>query len=377
MGQAFAAAAALVLAASCGSRTGLFVDGSGGLDATLDPSDAGASRDAPTDTREEAAVPCVPGRFDLDRGFAQLVFVIDRSGSMDFALGSDANPLPGTPSRWQALRAALVTALTPFDQEIAFGAKFFPEPFIINSGIEGCTVDLGVAVPPKLSNVQAVLAAYDQNRPRGGTPTAEAMKAAAELVKAQRGVARTLVVATDGAPNCNDNLDPRTCVCTSQPDACNGPIDPSVCLDDKAAIAAVQEIADVDRIPVYVLGIGGSANVAFTRTLDGMAVAGGRARATTPRYYPAQSPDELATALASIRDSIARCTFLTPSAPTDPDQIQVVVGGAPVLRDPTRTNGWDWVDQSYGQLAFFGTACDAVSQPGGGPGVQGVVTCGP
>ncbi len=373
-GQALGAAAALVVAASCGSRTGLFAGDETEGDASTSGFEASIP-DAPTDGKEEAAVPCVPGRFDLDRGFAQLVFVIDRSGSMDFALGADAEPAPGEPTRWQALRAALVAALAPFDDEIAFGAKLFPEPVFATIARDGCYVDTGVAVAPKLGNLAALLAAYDASSPRGGTPTAEAVRAAADLVKQRRGVARTLVVATDGAPNCNDALDPRTCVCTSAGGECGPSSDPSVCLDDKRAITAVQEIADKDKIPVYVLGIGGSANAAFTRTLDGMAVAGGRPRATTPRYFPAQSPAELASALTSIRDSIANCTYLTPSAPEDPDNIQVAVGGVPIPRDPTRTNGWDWVDQSYGQLAFFGSACEAASKAGAS--VQGVVTCGP
>jgi hypothetical protein len=376
LGKSLASAVALVTVASCGSRTGLFANdtgvafGEGGATALPD-----ASFDAARDAPQEAAVPCVPGRFDLDLGFAQLVLVIDRSGSMEFGLTADAPPAAGQPTRWQALRTALGQALAPFDGEIAFGAKFFPEPFRVTLGTDGCFVDTGVAVPPKLGGVASILQAYDAYNPRGGTPTAEAVRAAAELIKQRRGVARTLVVATDGAPNCNDNLDPRTCICTSSPDQCGNNVDPSICLDDKSAIDTVRRIADEDRIPVYVLGIGGSSNTAFTRTLDGMAVAGGRPRGATPRYYPAQSPAELTAALTSIRSSIANCTFLTPSAPDDPNAIDVTIGGVTIARDPSRTNGWDWVDQSYGQLAFFGAACEAATNAV--TNVQGVVSCGP
>lgn len=376
IGRSLASAIALVAMASCGSRTGLFASdtdsplGEGGTPAPPD-----GSFDAPRDAPDEAAVPCVPGRFDLDRGFAQLVLVIDRSGSMENGLTAEEPPAPGQPTRWQALRAALELSLTPFDGEIAFGAKFFPEPFRATLGTDGCFVDTGVAVAPKLGGVQSILQAYDAYNPRGGTPTTEAVRAAAELVKRRRGVARTLVVATDGAPNCNDFLDPRTCICTSLPEQCGNNTDPSVCLDDKSAIDIVRKVADEDRIPVYVLGIGGGANAAFTRTLDGMAVAGGRPRGTTPRYYPAQSPAELTAALTSIRDSIANCTFLTPSAPEDPNAIEVTIGGVTIKRDPSRTNGWDWVDQSYGQLAFFGAACAAASRAP--TSAQGVVSCGP
>lgn len=44
-------------------------------------------------------------------------------------------------------------------------------------------------------------------------------------------------------------------------------------------------------------------------------------------------------------------------------------------RDASRTNGWDWVDQTYGQLAFFGPACEAASKSGSR--VEGVVSCEP
>ena len=33
--------------------------------------------------------------------------------------------------------------------------------------------------------------------------------------------------------------------------------------------------------------------------------------------------------------------------------------GKSIPRDPTHENGWDWVDQTYGTLAFFGPACQA------------------
>lgn len=136
-----------------------------------------------------------------------------------------------------------------------------------------------------------------------------------------------------------------------------------MCLDDQRAIAKAEQIASVDKIPVYVLGIADDPGASFEQTLDAMAVAGGRPRSESPRYYPARSPGELTAALASIRDGVARCTYLTPSAPDDETgaHMQVLVDGVPVTRDPARQEGWDWVDRKYGQLAFFGAACTRVS----------------
>jgi len=126
-------------------------------------------------------------------------------------------------------------------------------------------------------------------------------------------------------------------------------------------------------IPVYVIGIGSTERPEFLTVLDNMAVAGGRPRPTTPKHYNVQSSDELKGALQSIGDSIAKCTYLTPSAPTDPNAINVEINGKSIQRDPTHTNGWDWVDQAFGTLAFFGPSCDAASS--GTPAITGVVSC--
>lgn len=374
-GRALAFATSLVTVASCGSRTGLFgvepgAAGEGGVGSTSIDASRDASRDAP----EEAAVPCVPGKFDLDRGFAQLVFVIDRSGSMDFSLTTDDDPLPGEPTRWQALRGALSQALAPFDGEIAFGAKFFPEPFAVSLVRDGCFVDTGVAVPPKLSNLASILAAYDAYDPRGGTPTTEAIRAAAELVKARRGVARTLVVATDGAPNCNSALDPNNCVCTAPstpggPCAASSPNDGANCLDDVQTVEVVRQIYENRKIPVFVVGIGVTGG--FAPTLDAMALAGGRPRSTAPHYYPAETPAELSSAFTVVRDSVAKCSYVTPSAPNDPDLIDITIDQKPIARDPTHVDGWDWIDQEYGQLQLFGSACAAANAQN----VDGTVVC--
>ncbi len=108
--------------------------------------------------------------------------------------------------------------------------------------------------------------------------------------------------------------------------------------------------------------------------LDDVAIAGGRARPTAPRHYNVQTASEMKTALGSISESVAKCTYLTPSAPTDPSAISVEIDGKVIPRDTSHTNGWDWLDQAYGTLQFFGTACDA-AQTGTTPKITGTVRC--
>jgi len=374
--------AALVLVASCGSRTGLF----GGIDDIPDVPDGATTMDSPSlpDARPDGAVACTPGRFAFSRAIAQLMFVIDRSGSMAFSLdGIQPNPVGGLPtgvlSRWQVLHNGLTKAIVPFDNTIAMGAKFYPEvsPPGPGDSDDGCLTDVGVGLAPAPGNAKQILDVFDTTMPLGGTPTSEAIRLAAQYLSTARGVARTMIVATDGAPNCNADLDQESCLCTvmlpNGTNVCKGAENGQNCLDDRRTISVVKDIFDTQKIPVYVIGIGGAEQPAFLRVLDDLAVAGGRPKPTSPKHYSVQTEAEMNAALASISSSVAQCTFLTPSAPTDPSAITVEIDGKRIARDTTHTNGWDWVDQAYGTLAFFGSACDAASKQN--PEISGVIRC--
>jgi hypothetical protein len=301
---------------------------------------------------------------------------------MAFSLdGQQPNPNlpPGVLSRWDTLRDALFQTITPLDNQLAMGAKFFPE---VNPGgqapaDQACRTDVGVPLAPALGNVSQIIDVFDTTVPNGGTPTAEALRLAAQYLSGTRGVARTMILATDGAPNCNGDLDKDTCTCTSATGICAGRQGGEFnCLDDARSISTINDIFQTMKIPVFVIGIGSTERPEFLQVLDNMAVAGGRPRATTPKHYNVQSAADLKAALTSIGDSIAKCTYLTPSAPTDPNAISVEINGKSIPRDPTHMNGWDWVDQAFGELAFFGPACAAAS--GGtttASQITGVVSC--
>jgi hypothetical protein len=376
---AFAACltASVLAVASCGSRTGLW--GTDTLGVSPDASLDGTVTDGPPD----GAVKCTPGRFQFELATAQLMFVIDRSGSMAFSLDGrqpdDSGNLPaGVLSRWDTLRDALFATIVPFDSALAMGAKFYPEvsPPGPAPADEACRTDVGVGIAPARGNSSAIIDVFDSTRPNGGTPTAEAIRLAAQYIQNTRGVARTMIVATDGAPNCNGTLDQRRCTCTAASGSCNRPDGEFNCLDDVRSISIIRDVFENMKIPVYVIGIGSAERPAFLRVLDDMAVAGGRPRATTPRHYNVQTSAEMKDALGSISDSVAKCTYLTPSAPTDPNAITVQINGQTIGRDLSHTNGWDWVDQVFGTLAFFGPACAAASTgTSTASQITGVVRC--
>jgi hypothetical protein len=365
-----ATVASVLGSASCGSRTGLFGTGPGADDG------GGGSGSGSADAQPDGATPCVPGKFDFELAVGQVTFVLDRSGSMAFGLrGEDPVP-PGQLSRWETLRESLAQTITGFDQQLAMGAKFFPEnvsdPFAPAS--EACRVETGVGITPALGRAQDILNVFDTTAPVGGTPTAAALREAAQSLSDRRAVARTMILATDGAPNCNGELDARTCTCTTRNDDCAGvPEGEYSCLDDEATVGVITDIFQNRKIPVFVIGIGGGERPDFIQVLDRMAIAGGRPRAGTPKHFNVQTATEMKDAFATIRDSIAKCTYLTPSAPTDPNAISVEIGGVRIGRDLTHQNGWDWVDQVYGVIALFGSACDQAGAPTATVG--GTVTC--
>jgi hypothetical protein len=364
-------------ASGCGSKTGLFpwdARPESGFDASEDRPDVIDVSDAP----DVSDVPvCVPGQFSLDRRGAEIMLVIDRSNSMAFSL--DGTPAPmGEPNRWQVLTSALNTLLPRFEATVSFGAKFYPQP--VDPGepdlMANCRTLPGVELAPALNNARALLRFFTITRPGGGTPTFDGLTEAMTYLRARpnRGSARYIVLATDGGPNCNaaNPSSPSTCVCTSSDvNACrNNPrIGIYNCLDAARTIARIQEIAspttpDTQAIPVYVVGMDGSMTTRadLLAVLDDMAVAGGRPRPratpTDRAYYSVRNPADLSNAFQSIVAPLARCAYVTPTRPTNADDIDIVLDGAPVRRDTARAEGWDWTDREFGEITFFGAACE-------------------
>ncbi len=365
--------------AGCGAKTGLLV-WDAQPESGIDASDASDVPDAP-DASDVPDVPeappvCVPGRFELERRGAEVMFVIDRSNSMAFSLDGDPNPM-GEPTRWRVLSNALAALLPRFEASVSFGAKFYPQPIEpANPDIEAnCRALPGVELAPALNNATALLRFFTATAPGGGTPTFDGLTEAMTFLRARpgRGSARYIVLATDGGPNCNVmNPDPPSrCVCTSSDvNACRS--NPRVgiynCLDATRTVARVREIASptapgVPGIPVFVVGLDGSmtTRLDLLAVLDDMARAGGRPRPVVNpgdrAYYSVRDPADLANAFQTIVAPIARCAFVTPSRPDNPDEIEIELDGAPLARDTARADGWDWTDRDFGEITLFGPAC--------------------
>jgi hypothetical protein len=162
---ALCALAASLALPCCGARTGLLVpDVATTPDAVVDVVDV-------TDVTEVPRVRgCVPGRFDLAARAADVLLVLDRSGSM--AQGLDGSR---TNSKWRQLRDALAATLPRFQDRIDVGAIFYPE-----DGAETRTAACAFAnipsadVDPAARTAPRVLSVFDATGPGGSTPTAAA-----------------------------------------------------------------------------------------------------------------------------------------------------------------------------------------------------------
>ncbi len=351
---------------ACGSRTGLYVeaadenepdaslpDATDVHDSTdgLDVLDARDTRNTP-DTLDTAPVGCHPGVIALVRATPTVMWVIDRSGSMNDAMTTTT----GRSTRWQVLSRALSATLPAVDATMQTGALFFPA---VGAGTFSCGLPPSVDLVPALGNAAPLIAHFTSTRPAGATPTATALDEAGKELLTVRAAstARTMVLATDGAPGCNSALDPRSCRCVSPTTGCRGR--PELCLDDTRTVDTIATYAKIG-VPTFVIGIHAETETTFDDVLDAMAVAGDRAKTTgLHKYYAATSEAELDTALVAIRDQVGACTYLTTSVPDAAGSLVVTIGGTVVPRDDTGKDGWSWADEANGQIVLFGGSCEA------------------
>jgi hypothetical protein len=348
------------LLASCGAKTGLLIP-----DASRDP-------DAGTDAGIDAGM-CMPRPVALERRGAQIMFVIDRSNSMDDTLDGRV-PEPGELRRWDLLAQTLESVLSGADPLLELGAEFYPRAIPgASTPEEACSVDTGIDLAPARGNAGELLDFFTSTQPAGGTPTALGLEEARAFFERRPDLRlpRYVVLATDGGPNCNPDtgIPVETCVCTdSRPRACvlDPVVGPYNCLDEVRTLDAVRGLATDLGIPVYVIGMDDPTRPDLADVLDRMAVAGDRPREEPGerRFYSVRRPDDLRGALTTITESVSRCVFNVAPVPAPTDAVELRVDGLFVPRDPTRSEGWDFTTSSRSELTLFGGTCERVTRTG-------------
>jgi hypothetical protein len=324
----FASFVSVVGVVSCGARTGLFAPQAQGDDDVLD-----AALDA--NGTMGTSVGCTPGAVTLTAAEPEVMFVLDRSGSMSTAFS-------GNESRWKVLTSALAASLPSVNETMAIGALLFPS----GSSMEDCSLPGTANLAPALDHVQPLLSILESTSPGGATPTAVAIDAAsAQLLDVRAATtARALVLATDGAPNCDSALDPNTCTCASGGGMCRRNADQ--CLDDARTVAHIAAVA-AQGIPTYVIGIADSGDAAQA---------------------------DLETAISTIRDQVGACTYLTTSVPNAEGSITITFNGQTLPYDPDGGVGWSWSSKGNGEVLLLGATCATVAgMPSGNLVAQ--VTC--
>jgi hypothetical protein len=282
---------------------------------------------------------------------ADVLLVLDRSGSMSFSITEECSCDPSSnphvvcvdtsncTTRWASLATTLHSTLssTPY---LHWGLKLFSSP---NAG--PCAVTSGVEVPIGADTTTAIEAQIAGTAFGGETPTALAITTATAYLKTQTDAnSKMILLATDGKPNC-------------------GGSPPSVYEEDVTGTTDAITAALNAGFLVYVIGIGTGTSVT---NLDTLAQAGG-----TGSYYPAQSAGDLTNALVSISKA-ATCTFALAAIPPDPNDVAVYLNKNMVPQDAS--NGWSYGANSQTVL-LHGSFCDqALSEPAGV--VQALFSCG-
>ena len=334
---------------AAGDETGVDPGSSGGLF----EKDAGGTKPPGCGTAPDGTFcDCVDVPLFVDP--PNMYFVLDRSGSMS------------TDDKWTQVRIVVGKILRGIGPRANFGAMIYP------GGTTTCSpgaeiMETRPGDPPSSTYdgpTTQTLLVRTQVEPTGGTPTSATLQAVLPIVTKLPG--KTFVIlATDGAPNCNPTVDCTVDKCGPNienfpdcppqgPKNCCVPPDGfrENCLDDDATVAAAAALKQAN-VPVYVIGLPGSSEPLFAKVLENVAVAGG-----TESYYPVTAANEtdMLGALKKVAAQIvATCEFKLKEAPSDPKLVNVYFDDVVVPHDPA--NAWDIVGDT---VTLVGDACNRV-----------------
>jgi hypothetical protein len=291
----------------------------------------------------DGGVACADGSLALLPARPVVMLVVDRSSSMN-------QTFPGTgSSKWASLKGALHQQLPSWNDSLELGVLFFPS----GSG-SSCAVNTAADLTPAYQSVPQVLSVLDARSPGGATPTALAIEHAGAVLTGLRTAssAKAVILATDGAPDCNAALSPTTCTCVGGGATCAA----TRCLDDVRTVDRVTQLFAAG-IPTWVIGLRSSSDATFVSVLNRMADAGGNPMSGVDHFFSAASQTELESAFSDIRRQVGACRYLTTSVPDVGGSIELSVDGQFTPYDEHGLEGWQWVDPGNGELRLVGTAC--------------------
>jgi hypothetical protein len=335
---------------------------------------------------DDAADGCGQSKIEATSKVVDILLVIDKSGSMT------SMPAGFMTDKWTAVKTALSGALGAVKGGISFGLELFPNN-LTTPIPTACTSqcwdmppgDDAIVVPvgPGTATVPTILSKFSA-MPAGGTPTAAALKAAADYFTTGSGKSlagdKYVLLATDGGPNGNGSLMCDQTSCTVNMDLnqtgmnatnyCSSMLvadGPKSCLDGQATIDQLTAMAAAG-IKTFVVGIPGTDP--YVSTLDAMAVAGGApASMTSPKYFAVSAMGGVA-GLQQVFETITKqlirsCSLQLQSNPPDPGLLNVYVDGKVVPKPGA--DGWD-LDTSTmpPTIVLKGATCANIESMGAG-----------
>jgi hypothetical protein len=267
-----------------------------------------------------------------------LYFILDRSGSMN-----DSN-------KWNTIRYAISEMMADLGPRANFGAAVFPAPGdtanTCAAGVEVASVRPGDMPAGRRGPTNQYLLEATDIPAAGGTPTAATIASLTPRLASFHD--RTYaIVATDGGPNCDAEIQCTTADCQvnieSTAPGCtpDGPLNccgaaeygPLSCLDGAATVDAIRALR-ARGVDTYVMGVPGSGP------------------------YAALSSDQSAFygALSKIAaQATGTCVLPLGQPPTDPALLNVYLGG--VVVPEAGPNGWTYAGAS---VTLLGTSCAEV-----------------
>lgn len=363
---------------------------------------------------------CVPGsncgadQFDATLVEPNVLFVLDRSGSMNECVSGDDT----STRKWPYAVSAIDRIVQDHAGKIRFGLTTYPE--FCEEDMEACSsscsssctnsysctingssygncsagiVDIVVGDDQGTGDLRQLFAdTLAANFPGGNTPTGKALRAVAAdrfghgLPSVSDTVVRGnyIVLVTDGDANCDGT---QVTGCTYDDVRDNSSDRVSRCKVN-LALQALRDLSPA--IETFVVGFNFTS---VNRALNCHAVYGGRPRqvgacvgldassytparciygtssqrmqTTTACYYEASNADQLSAAFDEIAGQIASCTFALGRTPPDLDKLFVYLDyGAPTGRvlvpRNSGSNGYWAYDGGAGQITFVGQVCNDV-----------------
>jgi hypothetical protein len=301
---------------------------------------AGDDDGVPPDVR---LVECGNFEIEADAPAPNLMFVLDKSGSMHQNEWLDGNQLE---TRWETLWDIVDHVTTDFEDRVNFGATLYPKFDAPAMVPEGCEVSATVDVECALYNANAVLMGIPgpQSVVEGATPMADGLTTAISYLDGlDEEAQRVMVLVADGGVS----------------DECGG-------LNTPGGVESLLEDAyGASDMPTYVVGI--DIDAALVSQLNGVAVAGGVPKDDdNEKFYNAQSPEELTTALMNVVTRAIGCTIELDAEPAQPEDVKVETDGMiwPQVEDCEAEAGWQYVNANgpYDEIQLCGDACVAYQE---------------